>query len=130
MAERERKIVQLESEANRFETQSEVMSTSTVSKMEEIHRMKDVEDSLEDRYNKLKMLAVRMKKKIAEQNIQLQEKENQLALLRAEDKKSNIRNTPLNLQVKFKSCILLILTVTLLVNTNTIFTNLGSAKRN
>ena len=130
MAERERKIEQLESEANRFETQSEVMSTSTVSKMEEIHRMKDVEDSLEDRYNKLKMLAVRMKKKIAEQNIQLQEKENQLALLRAEDKKSNIRNTPLNLQVKFKSCILLILTVTLLVNTNTIFTNLGSAKRN
>jgi hypothetical protein len=73
--------------------------------------MKDVEDSLEDRYNKLKMLAVRMKKKIAEQNIQLQEKENQLALLRAEDKKSNIRNTPLNLQVKFKSCILLILTL-------------------
>ena len=130
MAERERKIEQLESEANRFETQSEVMSTSTVSKMEEIHRMKDVEDSLEDRYNKLKMLAVRMKKKIAEQNIQLQETENQLALLRAEDKKSNIRNTPLNLQVKFKSCILLILTVTLLVNTNTIFTNLGSAKRN
>jgi hypothetical protein len=87
------------------------MSTSTVSKVEEIHRMKDVEDSLEDRYNKLKMLAVRMKKKIAEQNIQLQEKENQLALLRAEDKKSNIRNTPLNLQVKFKSCILLILTL-------------------
>ena len=130
MAERERKIEQLESEANRFETQSEVMSTSTVSKMEEIHRMKDVEDSLEDRYNKLKMLAVRMKKKIAEQNIQLQEKENQLALLRADDKKSNNRNTPLNLQVKFKSCILLILTVTLLVNTNTIFTNLGSAKRN
>ena len=129
MAERERKIEQLESEANRFESQSEVMSTSTVSKVEEIHRMKDVEDSLEDRYNKLKMLAVRMKKKIAEQNIQLQEKENQLALLRAEDKKSNIRNTPLNLQVKFKSCILLILTL-YLVNTNTIFTNLGSAKRN
>ena len=93
MAERERKIEQLESEANRFETQSEVMSTSTVSKMEEIHRMKDVEDSLEDRYNKLKMLAVRMKKKIAEQNIQLQEKENRLALLRADDKKSNNRNS-------------------------------------
>lgn len=102
MAEKERKIEQLESEANRFETQSEVMSTSTVSKVEEIHRMKDVEDSLEDRYNKLKMLAVRMKKKIAEQNTQLQEKDNQLALLRLEDKKTNIRNTPSNLQVKFK----------------------------
>jgi len=100
VAERERKIEQLESECNRFETQSEVMSTSTVSKVEEIHRMKDVEDSLEDRYNKLKMLAVKMKRKIAEQTTQLQEKDHQLTLLRADDKKTHIRNTPLNLQVK------------------------------
>lgn len=75
------------------------MSTSTVSKVEEIHRMKDVEDSLEDRYNKLKMLAVKMKRKIAEQSTQLQEKDNQLTLLKAEDKKTHIRNNSLNLQV-------------------------------
>ncbi|EFX90403.1 hypothetical protein DAPPUDRAFT_219999 [Daphnia pulex] len=99
VAERERKIEQLESESSRFETQSEVMSTSTVSKVEEIHRMKDVEDSLEDRYNKLKMLAVKMKRKIAEQNTQLQEKDNQLTLLKAEDKKTHIRNNSLNLQM-------------------------------
>ena len=64
------------------------MSTSTVSKAEEVHRMKDVEDSLEERYNKLKLLAIRMKKKIAEQ-------QNQLATLES----SNIRSIPVNLQV-------------------------------
>lgn len=99
VAEKERKIELLESEANKFETQSEILSTSTVSKAEEIHRMKDVEDSLEDRYNKLKMLAVRMKRKIAEQNNQLHDKENQLALLRVDEKNRNISNNPLNLQV-------------------------------
>ena len=65
-----------------------MMSTSTVSKAEEVHRMKDVEDSLEERYNKLKLLAIRMKKKIAEQ-------QNQLATLES----SNIRSIPVNLQV-------------------------------
>lgn len=100
MAEKERKIEQLESEVNRFETQSEMMSTSTVCKVEEIHRMKDVEDSLEDRYNKLKMLAVRMKKKISEQNTQIQEKDNQIATLKSDEKGNNIRNSPLNMQVK------------------------------
>lgn len=99
VAEKERKIELLESEGNKFETQSEILSTSTVSKAEEIHRMKDVEDSLEDRYNKLKMLAVRMKRKIAEQNNQLHDKENQLALLRVDEKNRNISNNPLNLQV-------------------------------
>ena len=78
----------MESEINRCETQSEMMSTSTVSKAEEVHRMKDVEDSLEERYNKLKLLAIRMKKKIAEQ-------QNQLATLES----SNIRSIPVNLQV-------------------------------
>lgn len=99
VAEKERKIELLESEANRFEAQSEIMSTSTVTKAEEIHRMKDVEDSLEDRYNKLKMFAVRMKRRIAEQNSQLQDKDCQLALLKADGKKSNTCNTPLNMQV-------------------------------
>ena len=49
IADRERKIEQLETEINRFENQSEMMSTSTVSRAEEIHRMRDVEDSLEER---------------------------------------------------------------------------------
>lgn len=90
---------------NRLETQSEAMSTSTVSKAEEIHRMKDVEDSLEDRYNKLKMLAVRMKKKMAEQSAQLIEQEKKLAskaITNGEGLSNNRNNSiPLNLQVKF-----------------------------
>ena len=102
VAERERKIELLENEVNRFETQSEMMSTSTVSKAEEIHRMKDVEDSLEERYNKLKTLAVKMKRKLAEQNAQLQEKDNQLTSLKIDDKKINISNSSINLQVKIK----------------------------
>lgn len=87
---------------NRLETQSEAMSTSTVSRAEEIHRMKDVEDSLEDRYNKLKMLAVRMKKKMAEQSAQLIEQEKKLGSKANGEGLSNNRNnsTPLNLQVK------------------------------
>jgi len=88
---------------NRLETQSEAMSTSTVSRAEEIHRMKDVEDSLEDRYNKLKMLAVRMKKKMAEQSAQLIEQEKKLAtkaITNGEGLSNNRNNsTPLNLQV-------------------------------
>lgn len=100
VAERERKIEQLENDLNRLETQSEIMSTSTVSKAEEFHRMKDVEDSLEERYNKLKMLAVKMKRKIAEQNVQLQEKENQLASFTQADKLI-VKNIPANLQVNF-----------------------------
>lgn len=105
VAERERRIEQLEGDVNRLETQSEVMSTSTVSRAEEIHRMKDVEDSLEERYNKLKMLAVRMKKKMAEQTAQLAEKEKQLAgmTINGDDRNHpvNRNSIPLNLQVGF-----------------------------
>lgn len=99
----------MESEINRFETQSEMMSTSTVSKAEEIHRMKDVEDSLEERYNKLKTLAIRMKKKIAEQ-------QSQLATLDS----SNIRSIPINLQV-YKGLISLITVRLLLFCSNFIY---------
>merc|ERR1711915_39689 len=49
------------------ESRSEIMSTSTVSKAEEFNRMKDVEDSFEDRYSKLKLIAIKLKKKVGEQ---------------------------------------------------------------
>jgi hypothetical protein len=54
---------------------SEAMSNSTVSKVEELNRMKDVEDSFEDRYSKLKLIAIKLKKKCGEQAKQLQELE-------------------------------------------------------
>lgn len=71
LTEKDKRIEQLEGEINRLENQNEAMSTSTVSKAEEIHRMKDVEDSLEERYHKLKSLAVKLKKKVADQNSEI-----------------------------------------------------------
>ena len=50
------------------DSRSEVMSTSTVSRAEEVNRMKDIEDSFEDRYNKLKLIAIKLKKKAADQD--------------------------------------------------------------
>ena len=50
------------------DSRSEVMSTSTVSRVEEVNRMKDIEDSFEDRYNKLKLIAIKLKKKVADQD--------------------------------------------------------------
>ena len=95
--EKDQKIESLEQELNRFEMQSEIASTSTVSRAEEIHRMKDVEDSLEERYNKLKTLAVKMKRKIAEQNATIAEKEKHISAL--EQMKSSSGSASLNLPV-------------------------------
>ena len=50
------------------DSRSEIMSTSTVSRVEEVNRMKDIEDSFEDRYNKLKLIAIKLKKKAADQD--------------------------------------------------------------
>ncbi|XP_046392523.1 centromere-associated protein E-like isoform X1 [Ischnura elegans] len=45
---------------------SEVLSTSTISKTEEAARLRDVEESFEDRYTKLRMVAVKLKKRCTE----------------------------------------------------------------
>ena len=57
------------------ESRSEIMSTSTVSRVEEFSRMKDVEDSFEDRYSKLKLVAIKLKKKVNEQTKIIEELE-------------------------------------------------------
>merc|ERR1712106_176589 len=49
------------------DSRSEVMSTSTVSRAENMDRMRDVEDSFEDRYSKLKLIAIKLKKKVGDQ---------------------------------------------------------------
>jgi chromosome segregation ATPase len=49
------------------ESQSEVMSTSTISKAEEVNRMADIEATFEDRYTKLKLVAIKLKKKTVDQ---------------------------------------------------------------
>lgn len=73
---RERRLLEAEEEVSSLksrlqtteagEGQSEVMSTSTISKTEETSRLKDVEESFEDRYTKLRTVAVRLKKRVAE----------------------------------------------------------------
>lgn len=49
------------------DSQSDIMSTSTISRADEVARMHDIEDSFEEKYNKLRGLAVKLKKKVAEQ---------------------------------------------------------------
>merc|ERR1719234_1005626 len=55
------------------DSRSEMMSTSTVSRVEEQSRMRDVEDSFEERYSKLKLIAIKLKKKCGEQAKTIQE---------------------------------------------------------
>ena len=43
------------------------MSTSTISKADEANRMADIENSFEERYGKLKQVAIKLKKKTLEQ---------------------------------------------------------------
>ena len=64
------------SAAEQEDGRSEMMSTSTVSRVEEQSRMKDVEDSFEDRYSKLKLIAIKLKKKCGEQAKIIQELQN------------------------------------------------------
>lgn len=48
--------------------ESETMSTSTISRSEEVNRLKDLEGSWEERYGKLRNLAIKLKGKIKEHN--------------------------------------------------------------
>lgn len=61
------KTKQLEQLRNQFDNQSEILSTSTISRADEVARMRDIEDSFEEKYHKLRVLALKLKKKIAEQ---------------------------------------------------------------
>lgn len=54
---------------------SDTLSTSTVSRIEEVARMRDIDDSFEEKYNKLRSIAVRLKKKISEQTKRIEELE-------------------------------------------------------
>lgn len=58
----------------------ETFSTSSLSRTEETSRLRDIEDSFEEKYNKLRSLAVKLKKKVAEQSTiitKLESKNNQ-----------------------------------------------------
>lgn len=75
LAERETELTALRDRDRSFDAQSDVMSTSTISRAEESARMREIDDSFEEKYNKLRSLAVKLKKKVAEQTLQLQKLE-------------------------------------------------------
>uniref|UniRef100_A0AAG5CXJ2 GRIP domain-containing protein n=1 Tax=Anopheles atroparvus TaxID=41427 RepID=A0AAG5CXJ2_ANOAO len=58
-----------------FDAQSDVMSTSTISRVEDVARMREIDESFEEKYIKLRSLAVKLKKKVAEQTVLLQKYE-------------------------------------------------------
>lgn len=62
------KTKSLEQLKTQYDNQSDIMSTSTMSRAEDVARMHDIEDSFEEKYNKLRGLAIKQKKKIAEQH--------------------------------------------------------------
>nr|CAI5830605.1 unnamed protein product [Callosobruchus analis] len=59
--------------------ENETMSTSTISRADEGNRLKELEGSWEERYGKLRILAIKLKGKIREQNncLTVQQKENE-----------------------------------------------------
>lgn len=61
------KVKALEQLKAQCESQSDILSTSTMSRAEDVARMRDIEDSFEEKYNKLRGLAIKQKKKIVEQ---------------------------------------------------------------
>lgn len=62
------------------ENQSEIISTSTISRAEESSRLRELEDSFEEKYHKLRLLAVKLKKKVSDQTLQLQKYESDEAI--------------------------------------------------
>lgn len=53
------------------DAQSDVLSTSTISRAEELSRLRELDDGYEEKYNKLRALAAKLKKKLQEQTQQI-----------------------------------------------------------
>ena len=86
--------------AQAADNQSEAMSNSTISKAEDAHRIKDLEESFEERYMKLKSVAIKIKKKLAEVTIELNNSEDKNKKLSAEiEQLSSMKNASKNIQI-------------------------------
>ncbi|XP_063373491.1 GRIP and coiled-coil domain-containing protein 2 [Cydia amplana] len=83
LAEKEAVILALREEIEKLKQQScsaadisnEDMSTSTISKAEEYSRMRDLDETFEEKYTKLRIFALKLKKKLNETMMQLQSAE-------------------------------------------------------
>uniref|UniRef100_A0A182R8C3 GRIP domain-containing protein n=1 Tax=Anopheles funestus TaxID=62324 RepID=A0A182R8C3_ANOFN len=80
-----------------FDAQSDVMSTSTISRVEDVARLREIDESFEEKYIKLRSLAVKLKKKVSEQTVLLQkyEKESSTATAGAD---TSLQTVTKNLQ--------------------------------
>ncbi|XP_075145963.1 GRIP and coiled-coil domain containing 185 kDa isoform X2 [Haematobia irritans] len=65
-----------------IDNQSDILSTSTISRADEMQRLKEVEDSFEDKYNKIRSLAAKLKKKLQDEVSHKQELEKEVQELR------------------------------------------------
>lgn len=83
LTEKSKQLGQLQSRIEEMEqdehlngdAQSDVLSTSTISRAEELNRLRELDDGYEEKYNKLRSLAVKLKKKLQEQTQQIQNME-------------------------------------------------------
>ncbi|KAH8288835.1 hypothetical protein KR054_010334, partial [Drosophila jambulina] len=66
------RVDELEQQVN-ADAQSDVLSTSTISRAEELSRLREVDEGYEEKYHKLRALAAKLKKKLQEQTQQLKE---------------------------------------------------------
>ncbi|TMW46238.1 hypothetical protein DOY81_008677 [Sarcophaga bullata] len=87
------------SNANDFDNQSDILSTSTISRAEEMQRLKDVEDSFEDKYNKLRALAAKLKKKLQEETTTKQSLEKEIIELKSRENEMGTELTELKQKV-------------------------------
>ncbi|XP_017111194.1 GRIP and coiled-coil domain-containing protein 2 [Drosophila elegans] len=83
--EKSQKVNQLQSRVEELEqanadAQSDVLSTSTISRAEELSRLRELDEGYEEKYHKLRALAAKLKKKLQEQTQQLKEMEQSGAL--------------------------------------------------
>ncbi|KAK5647091.1 hypothetical protein RI129_005555 [Pyrocoelia pectoralis] len=81
IAELQKEIAHLHENLNTSQdvsyAESEAMSTSTISKTEEANRLKDLDGSWEERYSKLRTLALKLKGKIRELTVELNKEQNE-----------------------------------------------------
>lgn len=59
--------------------ESDNMSSSTISRADEVNRLKELEGSWEERYGKLRNLALKLKAKIKEQSVEIEREKNEKA---------------------------------------------------
>ncbi|EDW34440.1 GL22260 [Drosophila persimilis] len=83
--EKSQKIEQLQTKVEELEqanadAQSDVLSTSTISRAEELSRLRELDEGYEEKYHKLRALAAKLKKKLQEQAQQIKEMDQDTAM--------------------------------------------------